>query len=240
LPSATSSLQRAAHELQVIAPLQLSGKVPHASCRSSHVSGVHPQTPALHGPFAQSVLTLQANPGAHFGQVPPPQSTSVSAPFFDRSLQAGGLHVRAPPVPAALQIPLWQSRATRQGELSGHALQSGPPQSTPVSLASFFMSVQSVEHAGHVWVPPQPFETLEPHAPGISAQVSFWHVHTPLTHDLLAQSAALVHFFPFAHGEHCAPPQSMSVSVAFLTLSEQVGARHVRAIPSSPPRHTRL
>jgi hypothetical protein len=167
------------------------------------VSGVHPQTPEdRQGPFAQSVFTLQTKPGAHFVHVPPPQSVSVSAPFLVLSLHAAGLHVRAAPLLCALQTPLWQSRAMRQAELSGHALQSGPPQSTAVSLASFLPSPHRVEHAGHIWVLPQPSETADPQAPGMSAHVSLWHVHTPPTQSLLAQSAPAVHFFPFAHGVH--------------------------------------
>jgi hypothetical protein len=42
----------------------------------------------------------------------------------------------------------------------------------------------------------------------------------------LAQSPAIEQCFPFAHGAQ-APPQSMSVSVAFLTPSTQLSATHI-------------
>lgn len=41
----------------------------------------------LHSPVVQSLSALQVLSGPHLGQVPPPQSTSVSLPFFSLSLQ---------------------------------------------------------------------------------------------------------------------------------------------------------
>lgn len=44
-------------------------------------------------------------PSGHFGQVKPPQSTSVSIPFWMPSLHVG-IAVQTP----LSQLPLWQSR----------------------------------------------------------------------------------------------------------------------------------
>jgi hypothetical protein len=51
------------------------------------------------------VLAVQVLPFAHFPQVPPPQSTSVSAPFFIPSVQVGTIAAQTP----LAQLALWQS-----------------------------------------------------------------------------------------------------------------------------------
>jgi hypothetical protein len=48
--------------------------VPVAAKSSAHL-------PEAQLPLRQSSSTLHIRPDAHFGQVPPPQSTSVSPPF---------------------------------------------------------------------------------------------------------------------------------------------------------------
>jgi hypothetical protein len=59
----------------------------------AQVSGVQVQTPDLHGPWLQSVSAAHFWPATHFGQRVPPQSTSVSEPFFDLSVHEGsGVH----------------------------------------------------------------------------------------------------------------------------------------------------
>jgi hypothetical protein len=60
--------------------------------------------------------------------VPPPQSTSVSAPFFTASVHVGAAQV--PPV----QILLWQSVAAVQVAPLPQAAHVPPPQSMPVSV----------------------------------------------------------------------------------------------------------
>jgi len=52
------------------------------------------QSPREQTVDAQSPFTAQALPVAHPPQVPPPQSRSVSAPFFFPSVQVGAWHVR--------------------------------------------------------------------------------------------------------------------------------------------------
>ncbi len=53
----------------------------------------------------------------------------------------------------------------------------------------------------------------------------------PETHDALSQSDGTAQRLDLGHRGQSAPPQSMSVSVPFLTASEHDAARHV-------PRHT--
>jgi hypothetical protein len=62
---------------------------------------------AAHSPEVQSAATWQALVSAHFAQPVPPQSTSVSVPFFTRSAQLGAWQV--PPA----QTPLGQSLPAR-------------------------------------------------------------------------------------------------------------------------------
>jgi hypothetical protein len=84
----------------------------------------HQQTPKKQILLVQSLGDMQARPLAHFAHEPP-QSTSVSLPFFTPSVH----------VPAH----------------GGHTL---PPQSTPVSLPFFAPSVHVPAHGGHT-LPPQ-------------------------------------------------------------------------------------
>jgi hypothetical protein len=53
-------------------------------------------------------------------------------------------------------------------------------------------------------------------------------VHTPLW-----QSPPTEHPPPAAHFGQLLPPQSVPVSVPFLTLSEQVAARHLKSVPQT-------
>ena len=84
----------------------------------------------------QSEPALQAEPAPQRLQaVAPPQSTSVSPPFWTRSLQEGGWQT------AAVQTPLWQSAARLQASPSAQSGQE-PPQSTSVSLPFWTKSLQ--------------------------------------------------------------------------------------------------
>ena len=95
---------------------------------------------AEHTPDAQSAPVLQLLAFAHFGQELPPQSTSLSSPFFARSVQVGAaMQVFV----AASQLLLWQSELAAQPWPFGQAGQWPPPQSTPVSAPSCTRSVQS-------------------------------------------------------------------------------------------------
>jgi hypothetical protein len=92
---------------------------------------VEPQQPAP----AQSVPARQALPSAHVGQPPPPQSTSVSVPFFTVSEHVAAWQTRP------VHTPLSQSAATAHARLAAHGVHE-PPQSTSVSVPSFILSVQ--------------------------------------------------------------------------------------------------
>src|SRR4051794_2504976 len=97
------------------------------------------QLPAVHMPaghtaLAQSPLTTQTLPAAQPGHTPPPQSTSVSRPFFVMSVQLG------PAQTFPTQELLTQSPLTRQARPPLHFGHIPPPQSTAVSMPFFTMS----------------------------------------------------------------------------------------------------
>lgn len=100
----------------------------------------------------QSVPAEHASPVPHAPHVPPPQSTSVSAPFFKPSLHEGAaqlpalqtplsqkeLPVHAAPVARPVQsseeqVPDAQSVPAAQASLFAQSAAHEPPQSTPVS-----------------------------------------------------------------------------------------------------------
>jgi hypothetical protein len=56
---------------------------------SKHEAPVAWQMPPPQDPLEQSALARQPLPSAQVGQVPPPQSTSVSLPFFWLSMHEG-------------------------------------------------------------------------------------------------------------------------------------------------------
>jgi hypothetical protein len=87
---------------------------------------------------AQSAAPVQALAAAHLGQVGPPQSTSVSAPFFAPSVQL--LCWSAAQTPPA-QWPVVQSPPLTHALPTAHA-RHAPPQSMSVSSAFFAPSVQ--------------------------------------------------------------------------------------------------
>jgi hypothetical protein len=83
--------------------------------------------PPLHTPLEQSPATTQELPLGHFAQLDPPQSTSLSVPFFTPSE-----HVAAWQVPLA-HTRLRQSVPTEQVSPVLQPMQMPPPQSTSVS-----------------------------------------------------------------------------------------------------------
>src|SRR6266702_5347462 len=86
--------------------------------------------------LAQSEFARPICPEAHAGQVPPPQSMSVSVPFFTASAQLGDWHV--PPE----QTRLWQSAELPHIWPGAHAGQVPPPQSMSVSDPSLIPFTQ--------------------------------------------------------------------------------------------------
>jgi len=89
----------------------------------------------VHTLLVQSPGPPQPFPVAHAPQVAPPQSTSVSAPFFTLSVHVGAWHV--PPA----HDPLAQSVLSVHVAPTAHGEQPGP-QSTSASLPFFTLSVQ--------------------------------------------------------------------------------------------------
>ncbi len=113
----------------------------------------------------QSVSTLQACPGAHFGQREPPQSFSVSSPLRTPSEQVG---CEQEPLSQTL---LSQSVFCTQPAPGVHGAQL-PPQSTLVSFSSCVPSVQCA--SGATW-PPSPPSVVT----ASSRKPKFGTVHEP-------------------------------------------------------------
>jgi hypothetical protein len=94
---------------------------------NSPVGQICAHVPVSHGARWQSPSALHPLPGGQAWHVAPPQSMSVSAPFFRPSVQLAAVHV-----PVA-HFPLWQSLPVEHPWPSGHFGHVAPPQSTPVS-----------------------------------------------------------------------------------------------------------
>jgi hypothetical protein len=94
------------------------------------------QTPTEQNAVLQSDAALHPSPVLHVPQVPPPQSTPVSAPFLTPSLHAAGWHV------PSLQTPLVQSPPNVHVCESPQVGQE-PPQSVAVSEPFSTSSLQA-------------------------------------------------------------------------------------------------
>src|SRR5690606_5058889 len=105
---------------------------------SVHVD-VH--TPPTHLLLAQSTFTRHAAPSAHLIAHLPPQSTSVSTPFFTASVHVTFAHTWP------MHTRLWQSEPAAHPCPVPQGAQSGPPQSIPVSPPFF---TRSTEQSGYV------------------------------------------------------------------------------------------
>src|SRR5204863_7298694 len=88
-------------------------------------------------PLVQSMPVTHVLPGAQCGQLPPPQSMSVSVPFLMLSMQFGVAVEQIPPAHGGI----WQSGSMLHIFPGGHGGQF-PPQSTSVSIPFFMPSVQ--------------------------------------------------------------------------------------------------
>jgi hypothetical protein len=82
------------------------------------------------------VLAPHICPSTHAVQMPPPQSTSVSSPFFTASAQLGAAQT------PAVHTLLWQSAAPAHSLPVPQSAGQVPPQSTSVSIPFFTMSLQ--------------------------------------------------------------------------------------------------
>jgi hypothetical protein len=197
--------------------------------------------------LVQSVAAPQALPSPHLlaGAQEPPQSTSVSVPFFTVSLQTAAWHT------SPVHTPSRQSAATVQALFAAH-LSQVPPQSTSVSVLFFTESTQfGTQTAPEHWLPAQSVSTehfsIGPQAlqvpPPQSTSVSFPFAtvsvqvaaaHSPPVHTSELQSAATPQILPSSQGPQV-PPQSTSVSSPFFTVSVQVAATQLPSIGSHTP-----
>ncbi|MES1171648.1 MAG: hypothetical protein ABUL77_00290 [Bacteroidota bacterium] len=211
------------------------------------------QAPAVQTPLWQLVpLAPHMRPLAQDGQ-DPPQSTSVSVPLRVVSVQAAAAHLpvrHTPLVQSPITPQAWPSAQRRVG---AHI----PPQSTAVSVPFLTVSVQvgaaqtpavqtplaqlvgPVPHMRPLAHGPQdgPPQSRSVSAPFLTMSVHVPAAHTPAVHTPLAQLAPLVpHMPPSAQRRVGAqePPQSVSVSVPFRTMSVHAGAVHVPFVPHTP------
>jgi hypothetical protein len=246
-PPVQTWLVQSAEARQILPSVQGVGQLPPQSTsvslpfftKSTHAAVEQVFAAVLQTPLRQSLEARHPLAFAHFVAQLPPQSTSVSVPFFTTSVQSGAEHVFA----AALQTPFAQSPPSKQPLAFAHFVEQLPPQSTSVSLPFFTTSVQS--GALQVLVAPSQmplaqsvataqvaravhFAQLPPQSTSVSLPFLTASAHPAPTQVLpeqtfVVQSAAPTQAFPSAQGPQL-PPQSTSVSVPFLTTSVQLVA----------------
>jgi hypothetical protein len=132
---ATLHILPAGHLPQVAPPQSMSVSVPFFTL-SPHVGAWHLSGEPVHTPLWQSEPATQMPLVGHFGHAPPPQSTSVSVPFFTVSVQLDDWQM------LPTHTPLWQSVPPLHTLPATHFGQPAPPQSTSVSVPFFTRSVQ--------------------------------------------------------------------------------------------------
>jgi len=105
---------------------------------SEHVAAWH--TLPEQTPLAQSPASVHPLPSAHFlaGAQLPPQSTSVSVPFFVESVQLAAWHL------LEVQTPLWQSVPAVQAPFVPHLAQALVPPQSMSDSPSFFTTSEQV------------------------------------------------------------------------------------------------
>jgi hypothetical protein len=195
------------------------------SMQETQVPGLDPKQRL----FLQSVLFAQCFWSAHVllplaAEVQlPPQSRSVSVPFFTPSVQLGGEQVLA----VASQILSRQSVPVVHFKPSAQPRQVGPPQSTSVSSASLMLSAQCP--AVH---DPMPSQTLPvpsqvvPLAALVEPHLCVVVLHVGVAHRVVdfGQSESLTHVTQLPLPSQTAPPLSVHVVV--------LGAS---VVPQQPP-----
>lgn len=121
------------------------GQEPPQSTSDSQVfripSGAHPAASGEHTParqffVAQSVPEEQSLPLGQRAHRVPPQSTSVSVPFFAPSVHDAGAHTPVEHEPLAHSVPDRHAMPVH--------LRHGPPQSVPVSVPFWMPSLHDV------------------------------------------------------------------------------------------------
>ena len=190
-------------------------------------------------PIEQALFGAQA--GALVG-APPPQSTSVSEPFFTPSVALGA--EQRPLVQTSLVQSVFTTHFKPVPQASA-LVGAPPPQSTSVSvpfctesedvgalhvsfepqtlLAQSVAAAQPPPVAHGAQLPPQSTPVSVPFLI-VSTQLAAWQ--TCEAQWELVQSVAALHSFPSPQGPH-GPPQSMSVSISFFTPSVHVDGTHL-------------
>jgi hypothetical protein len=179
-------------------------------------------TPPLHEFTTQSPFVEQPWFTAHFVAQGPPQSLSVSVPFFRASLQVGAVQV------SFEQTPLLQSVMSRHFFVSSQRFGQPAPQSTSPSVPLRMPSEQlgsaqrpslqfwlsQPRFSVHTWPALQRLQT--PAGSPQSLSTSPWflmpseqdaEVHVPPLQTVLSQSLFASHFLPPSQGPQ-EPPQS--------------------------------
>jgi hypothetical protein len=202
------------------------------------------QRPPMQLALAQSAPRTQALPGPHAGQPEPvpPQSTSLSVPFFTVSAQVRATHrvavqTRLPQSPPILHfLPVPQPA-------------QGPPQSTSVS--ALFLTASAHEGVAQTpavqtplmqspastqvfrsWQAPQagPPQSTSVSVPFLIRSPQLALSQMPVVQTPPAQSAPTRQYFPVRHFVAQVPPQSTSVSEPFSTASVQLPVPQIPAV----------
>ncbi len=166
----------------------------------------------------QSPLAWHILPSPQAGQVPPPQSVSVSVPFSTPSLQLGVWQV------PFLQTPLLQSGPPLHILPSSQAGQVPPPQSVSVSVPSWLPSVH--EAFTHLPLPSQTVPLLSLQVVPLEAGVEthMLPVQATLAHAvvLAVQSPVITQATQVPLPSHTAPPLSVQgASMAAGVVAQQ-------------------
>ena len=103
-----------------------------------------------------------------------------------------------------------------------------------VPVEQSFDDAHSFEWAHFPQLPPQSVSVSLPFSTP-SVQVGAWQAGGKPEHTLLEQSGLALHALFAAHAEQSEPPQSVSVSVPFLTPSVQLEDAHSFVLPSHFP-----
>jgi hypothetical protein len=179
--------------------------------------------PEAHCESAQTVVAGYTSHAEPFAR----QSPSVAHEAAPWSVHDVAQQIEPPPV-AVMHAPLVHCEpAVHDCPLprSAHVV----PWQSPLAQSADAPHVLPTPHVllcpSHV-LPPQSVSVSVPFFTP-SVHVAAWHVRGDPVHTLSAQSPATVHDLPVPHLGHVAPPQSMSVSSASLTVSLQCAATQV-------------
>ena len=160
--------------MQAGPPQSLSVSVP-SLMPSPQLLRLTPQKPLVQTRKLQSAALRQVPPGLHGLQAGPPQSLSVSVPFFIPSLHARDpVGLQRPPT----HSPLVQSALALHTLPTAHGAQAGPPQSTSDSAPS--MRPSSHEEGATGWQRPPTQLAEQQSEPVAQAAPSGWHGIAPV------------------------------------------------------------